>query len=136
VKAVVDTNVIAYYLLGTASFASEAGSFWRQAEESLAPALWEAELTNVIWMAARSGALAVEAAPAKLDYAAQLGIQSVESRTLWRGALRRSLASGVAAYDTLFVELADRESLPLVTFDVRLLKMFPKIAKRPKDLPA
>lgn len=135
-KAVVDTNVIAYYLLGTEAFASEAGTFWRRAEEPLAPALWEAELVNVLWMAARSGVLVPEAAPAKLDYASQLGIHSIASRNLWRGALRRSLESGVAAYDTLFVELADRESLPLATFDERLLKSFPQVAKRPKDLAA
>jgi predicted nucleic acid-binding protein len=134
VRAVVDTNVIAYYLLGTTGFESEAGAFWQRAEEPLAPALWEAELTNVIWMAARSRILAPEAAPAKLDYAGQLGIHSIASRTLWRGALRRALESGVPAYDTLFIELADRESIPLATFDARLLRAFPQIARRPKDL--
>src|SRR5439155_23611200 len=45
-------------------------------------------------------------------------------RTLWRGALRRALESGVAACDTLFVELADRESLPLATFDELLPASF------------
>jgi predicted nucleic acid-binding protein len=134
VRAVVDTNVVAYYLLGTPDFVSEAGEFWRQVADPVAPALWEAELVNVIWMAARAGVLTPEAAPARLDYAAQLGIHSIVSRTLWRGALRRALESGVAAYDTLFVELADRESLPLATFDDRLLTAFPQIAKRPKAL--
>lgn len=70
--------------------------------------------------ATRSGVLIPEEAPAKLDYAEQLGIHSVPSRPVWRGALRRALDSGVAACDTLFVELADRQSLPLVTFDARL----------------
>ena len=133
-RAVVDSNVVAYYLLGTPAFASEAGEFWRRVSDPLAPALWEAELVNVVWMAARSGVLTPEDAPAKLDYAGQLDIHSVATRTLWRGALRRALASGVAAYDTLFVELADRESLALATFDERLLKSFPEIAKRPKDV--
>jgi len=44
------------------------------------------------------------------------------------------LESGVAVYDTLFVELADREQLQLATFDKRLLTTYPDIAKRPKDL--
>jgi predicted nucleic acid-binding protein len=134
VRAVVDTNVVAYYLLGTPGFASEAKDFWQRVVDPLAPALWEAEFANVVWMAARSGVVAPEDAPAKLDYAAQLGIHSIASRTLWRGALRRALESGVAAYDTLFVELADRESLPLATFDERLLTRFPLVAKRPKTL--
>ena len=135
-RAVVDTNVVAYYLLGTPGFATEAKDFWGRVVDPLAPALWEAEFANVVWMAARSGVVAVEDAPVKLDYAAQLGIHSIASRTLWRGALRRALESGVAAYDTLFVELADRESLPLATFDERLLTSFPLIAKRPKTLGA
>ena len=135
-RAVVDTNVVAYYLLGTVGFASEAKDFWSRVVDPLAPAVWEAEFANVVWMAARSGVVAPEEAPARLDYAAQLGIHSIASRTLWRGALRRALECGVAAYDTLFVELADRESLPLATFDERLLTSFPLIAQRPKTLGA
>ena len=134
IKAVVDTNIIAYYLLGTADFAAEVQTFWQHVIDPLAPALWEAELTNVLWMAARSGVLIPEEAPAKLAYAKRLGIHSIASKVLWHGALRRAIEFNVAAYDTLFVELADRESLPLATFDEKLLKVFPHIAKRPKDL--
>jgi predicted nucleic acid-binding protein len=47
--------------------------------------------------------------------------------------LLRSVESGVAVYDTLFVELAEREGAPLVTFDQRLLKNWPAIACRPAD---
>ena len=42
-RAVVDTNVVAYFLLGTEPFVDEARRFW------------EAELANVVWMAIRSG---------------------------------------------------------------------------------
>jgi len=44
------------------------------------------------------------------------------------------MASGVAVYDTLFVELAALERIPLATFDRKLLVAFPAIAKRPGDL--
>jgi hypothetical protein len=37
----------------------------------------------------------------------------------------------VAVYDTLFVELAVREEMPLATFDAAVLKAFPDIAVRP-----
>ena len=63
-----------------------------------------------------------------------LGIRSVPTRRLWRGALARALNSDVAAYDTLFVELAVRERRPLVTFDARLLAAFPDVATRPNAL--
>jgi len=133
-RVVVDTNVLAYHLLGTPRFAAEAEEFLGSADEILAPTLWEAELANVIWMAVRTGVLATQEAPAKLSFAVRLGVQSIPTRTLWQGALMRSLRSGVAVYDTLFVELADRERLPLVTFDRKLMQAFPAVARRPREI--
>jgi len=48
--------------------------------------------------------------------------------------LLRSVAAGIPAYDTLFVELAARAGCPLVTFDKAVLKAFPEIAIRPRQL--
>jgi predicted nucleic acid-binding protein len=48
--------------------------------------------------------------------------------------LTRALDSGVAVYDTLFVELAAQRDLKLATFDTELLKNFPAIAQRPRSL--
>jgi predicted nucleic acid-binding protein len=53
---------------------------------------------------------------------------------LWHGALERAVQSGVAVYDTVFVELAIRENLPLVTFDAKVLAAFPDVAVRPRVL--
>lgn len=133
-RTVVDTNVVAYFLLGTPKFAAESRAFWHQADELVAPAIWEAEIANVIWMAARTKVITGPDATAKLALAARLGVQSVNNRTLWHGALVRSLTSGIAVYDTLFVELAVREGVPLVTFDEKVVKAYPAIAKRPRDL--
>lgn len=58
----------------------------------------------------------------------------MNTATLCQGALLRSVTSGIAAYDTLFVELAVRMARPLVTFDKALIKAFPDIAIRPRDL--
>ena len=131
---VVDTNVAAYYLLGTEPFVDEVRQFWRAAEETWAPVHWEAELVNTIWMAVRSKTLPREEGHQKLDMAARLGIQGVPIRSLWQRALTRALKSGVAVYDTLFVELASQRDLKLATFDGELLKKFPEIAKRPGSL--
>jgi hypothetical protein len=86
------------------------------ADEILAPAPWEAELANVVWMAVRIAVLPVREAPARLALAARLGVRSVPVRALWQGALLRSVQSGVA------------------TFDGRLIRAFPAIARRPRDL--
>lgn len=134
-KVVVDTNVVAYLLLGTKAFVEEARHALRTGLDLLAPAHWEAELANVLWMAVRSGVLPPEEGPARLRLARGLGIETVATATLCQGALLRSLASGISVYDTLFVELAARTDCLLVTFDKAVLKAFPNIAIRPRDLP-
>ena len=131
---VVDTNVVAYLLLGTERFLAESRRFMASVSQGLAPASWEAELANVIWMAIHQGVMPPEEGPKRLALAARLGIRSVPSRTLWQGALVRAVGSGVAVYDTLFVELAVREKLHLATFDRKVLRTFPDVASRPVDL--
>jgi predicted nucleic acid-binding protein len=134
VKVVVDTNVIAYFLLGTEDFRSECEDFWREVRTPMAPASWEAEVANVLWMATRKSILDLPEALHRLELARALGVQSVSVSSLWAGALARAHSSGVAVYDTLFVELADREGLPFATFDGPVIKAFPRIAGRPRSL--
>ena len=134
-KAVIDTTVVAYLLLGTEGFVDEARACFNTVANPLAPAHWEAELTNVVWMAIRAGVLSPAEGPVRLSLARRLGIESVNTATLCQGALLRSVTSGIAAYDTLFVELAARTRCPLLTFDKAVIKAFPDIAIRPRDLP-
>jgi predicted nucleic acid-binding protein len=132
--AVVDTNVVAYYLLGTEPFLGEVRQFWRTVDEAWAPVHWEAELANAVWMAVRTGVVSSDEGHQKLDLAARLGIQSVPNRSLWQPALTRAVDSGAAVSDTLFVELAVQRNVPLATFDRTILKKFPAIAQRPSSL--
>ncbi|GMV23220.1 MAG: hypothetical protein AMXMBFR57_31690 [Acidimicrobiia bacterium] len=134
VKAVVDTNVVAYLLLGTPTFVDESRQCFERVDSPLAPAHWEAELANVVWMAAKAGVVSPVDAPARVALAKRLGIESVSTATLSQGALLRAIESGVSVYDTLFVELAARSSCPMITFDKAVLKAFPEIAVRPRDL--
>lgn len=131
-RAVVDTNVVAYFLLGTAEFVEEARSFIAELDEAWAPAQWEAELANALWMATRHRVLTLGDAAKRLSLADGLGIHTVPNRTLWQAALVRAHEANVAVYDTLFVELAVRERLPLATFDGAVLEAFPEVAVRPR----
>ena len=133
-RAVVDTNVVAYFLLGTEAFVEEARMGIEAVSTLLAPGHWEAELTNVLWMAARAGALSPDEAADRLGLARRLGIESVPTATLCQGALLRSVRTGVPVYDTLFVELAARSGCPLITFDKAVLRAFPELARKPRDL--
>jgi len=134
VKAVLDTNVVAYLLLGTEGFVDEAATCFNTVSSPIAPAHWEAELTNIVWMAVRAGILPPAEGPVRLSLARRLGVESVSTATLCQGALLRSVASGVAVYDTLFVELAARTGCPLLTFDKAVIDAFPNLAIRPRDL--
>src|SRR5206468_9318875 len=69
--------------------------------------------------------------PAPPSFPTRRSSDLVANRTLWQAALVRAHQSKIAVYDTLFVELAVRERLPLVTFDAALLKAFPGVAVRP-----
>lgn len=131
---VVDTNVVAYFLLGTPAFVDEAKACFRTGANLLAPAHWDAELANVVWMAVKAGVLPPEAGPVRLSLARRLGVESISTATLCQGAFLRSIASGLAVYDTLFVELAIRTECPLLTFDKAIIKAFPSVAIRPRDL--
>lgn len=59
---------------------------------------------------------------------------SVPIRTLRHAALGRAMAADLPVYDTLFVELAARRRLPLVTFDAELLSAFPDVPSQPSAL--
>ena len=133
-KAVVDTNIVAYLLLGTEPYAKESRGLFELVTTPLAPAHWEAELANVLWMAVRTGVLPPANAPVRLGLARRLGIESIATATLNQGALMRAIDSGVAVYETLFVELAVRSGCPLATFDQAVIRAFPDIARRPRDL--
>jgi predicted nucleic acid-binding protein len=134
VRVVIDTNVLAYALLGTPGFAGEALRLLAVTEGLLAPSVWEAEIANVVWVAARAGVIEATEAPDRLRQVVRFGVESVATRSLWQGSLARSVVSGVSVHDTLFVELAFRTDLPLVTHDARLLRTWPDRCIRPAAL--
>lgn len=133
-KAVVDTNVVAYYLLETEPFLEECKRFWYAADKLTAPSSWQSELVNVLWLAVRQKVISESEAQNRLNFAATLSIHSVGVVDLWQGALRRSCTFNMSPYDMLFVELAEREGAPLATFDKDILKAFPSLAMHPGKL--
>jgi predicted nucleic acid-binding protein len=86
-KAVVDTNVTAYYLLGDAEVEAEVRRFWERIRDPLAPAIWEAEIANLVWMSIRAGVLPEAGGSAKLRSARKLGIHSIETRARCAAAI-------------------------------------------------
>jgi predicted nucleic acid-binding protein len=65
--------------------------------------------------------------------ASRIGVHPVPVRSLWQRASTRALESGIAVYDTLFVELAAQRHVKLATFDTEVLKKFSELAQRPRS---
>ena len=46
----------------------------------------------------------------------------------------RSIKSGIAVCDSLFVELAEREQVLMASFDQKLARSFPELVFRPSEI--
>lgn len=123
---VVDTNVIAYLLLG--------GEKTPQARAALckdpvwaAPILWRSEFRNVLAMYLRQGQLVLSDA-LELAAEAESLLSGSEYRVESGQVLSLVSASPCSAYDCEFVALAQELGVPLVTSDRQLLAAFPSVA--------
>ena len=129
--AVVDTNVVVYYLLGTDHQHEEAANAFSHGLQLLAPASMRAELLSAIWQAERKGVCSLEDGIGLLELTNSLLSVMVPVEALWREALVAAVEAGVSPYDTLFVVLAEREGCFLLSFDEELLRKFPLIVRCP-----
>lgn len=123
---VVDTNVLAYFLIAgdrtpTAEAVYRRDSYW------IAPSLWRYELLNVLslyvrkQMTTRVGALEVMV---RANAAIKRSYPFAQPRRM----LELSEHTGCATYDCEFVVLAQMKNLPLITADAKVVKTFPTIA--------
>ena len=113
---VIDASLIVDFVLG-GSAASTIGD--RLVEASLhAPAHVDAEVLSAIGRIHRSGALSARQAGARLEDALSVPVERHELPALVQGAWHRRQRLRLA--DALYVELAHRLSVPLLTTDAAL----------------
>jgi len=134
VRIVIDTDVVAAILLGQTDRSEEAAALVGACGELLVPSHFKAELGNVIWKSITFGNYPVDQAGALAAAADALGFTVVDVGELWQGALARAIAARHPVYDTLFVELAVRESVPMASFDRTLRERFSAVVKSPAAL--
>jgi predicted nucleic acid-binding protein len=123
--AVIDTNVFAYAFLFTEPCWPVAEEVLRRVDRVLVPDSVRAELANAVWTVHRAGLISLPDALGVLDDAEGALGTVVSSDVLWREALELSAATVHPVYDTLFVALARRHSVRVVTFDQPLRRKFP-----------
>ena len=130
--AVVDTMVFAYYLLGVEQHREYAAAAFERLDEVWVPDSLRAELVNVVWQWSRKGGVSPDIASSALSDGEALIDYAVSTELLWGRALELALDRNHPAYDTLFVALAERKGLPLLTSDKKLLARFPELALHPE----
>ena len=131
---VIDTNAVAYLLLKTEPHHLALQKLLAEPHSLHAPASWEVEFANVLWLSSRAGVIPPGLVEWKLRLAASLGIESTPVSDLWHTGIEIALSEDHPVYDTLFVALARRMGAPLITYDKAVLRKFPDVARRAQDL--
>ena len=121
---VVDTNVIAYLLLG-GEMTSRARSVFVRDPKWAAPLLWRSEFRSVLAMYMRKGKLKPEKAMEFMNEA-EILLQGEEYQVDSGRILKLIGSSKCSAYDCEFVALAQNLDVPLITSDKQILHEFPE----------
>lgn len=122
---VADTNLLGYLLI-PGPFTAAAEKVLQKDPEWAAPELWRSELSSVLSIQVRNGALSQAGAEAHFRRAAQLIYPEIEVDHV--EVLRLSSSSGCSTYDCEFAWAALDAGVKLVTNDKKLLVAFPGLA--------
>ena len=88
------------------------------------PDLFFIECVNILWKYAQRFGYAAEAAAQDVADLVSLPLETVSTAALAEDALAVAVRHGSTAYDSAYVALARRLSLPLVTADEALVRRF------------
>jgi predicted nucleic acid-binding protein len=126
---VVDTNVLVELFLPS-NKAEAVQDWWIAEPDWRLPALWICEFRHIHLKYLRAGLIELPKALIHLTDAAQQFLPqtvSIDSTV----ALQLAHQYGCSSYDAEFVVLAQQLDCPLLTFDGKLLQLFPDVAIRP-----
>jgi len=129
---IIDTMVMAYAVLGVPDFGQESLEALHKVDDIVAPVSVEAELLNVIWQWGKRG-VSLEIAQAVYENASRLWTRLIPLEAVWHTALDLALRHGHSPYDTLFVATARYCKTKVLTYDQRLLTLFPNDTTTVKD---
>jgi predicted nucleic acid-binding protein len=129
---IIDTMVMVCALLGVPEYGEESIAALRKADALYAPASVQAELLNVVWQYNKQGVTAQRAAEV-YDDTSRLWTKLIPVEHLWPEALSLAFGSGHSPCDTLFVAAARLHRSPVITYDQKLLTLFPDETIRVSD---
>jgi predicted nucleic acid-binding protein len=121
VKLVLDASAAIEVVFGRGKAASFTEAL-DGAEEVLAPELFIAEITNVVWKYHQFEHRSLNDCDQALDFAGRLVDTLVSCRDLQREAFLLARTTRRSAYDMFYVALARREDATFLTLDTSLKK--------------
>lgn len=121
---IIDTMVMVYALLDIEPFGIESRVALSRLEEFIAPASIEAELLNVFWKWGTHSA-AQEDMSDSFQVVMNAWTELIPLNLLWKDALHLAFAEKHSTYDTLFIIAARMKKTKVLTYDKRLLSLFP-----------
>lgn len=126
---VVDTNIVAYLLMG-GDRAAQVREVYLRDSIWAAPLLWRSEFRNVLALYIRQGQLTLSDA-LRLMQEGEVLLGDAEYQVESQRVLSLVASSRCSAYDCEFVALAQDLNVPLVTTDSEILTEFSNIAVSP-----
>lgn len=124
----VDTNVLVYLWLPSEKTPLAEKIFYLDSNW-IAPMLWRSEFRNVVSLYIKQG-VSFKDGLESIDRAENL-MKGNEIQVNSEEVMKLVQSSGCTAYDCEFIHVAQIRSVPLITFDQQVLRMFPDIAIDP-----
>ena len=105
-----------------------------RADKVMAPDLYVAEIANIAWKLSRKDMDNADVFRTKASLCINYIHEFVESKDLWKDALRLSQEHDHPAYDMFYAALAKRNDAVLVTMDAKLRSVCANIPVRVKEI--
>ncbi len=130
-EAVVDASVVAKWVVEEDHSAK--ALLLLQYDARYAPDHWQAEAVNVLWSKVFTGDLMAADAQERMTVLLRAPVIGTPIADLMPRAFAISASCSMTIYDSLYVALAEKRDIPLVTADGRLIRRLagdPGLAKR------
>lgn len=88
----------------------------------VAPALWEAECANILWKKVKRGEMSGGEAGIAAKLLSRFGVELASQEPEMSRVLELALALDHPAYDCVYLALAEKRGIPLITADEQLLR--------------
>jgi predicted nucleic acid-binding protein len=89
----------------------------------VAPALWEAECANILWKKVKRGEISGGEAGIAAKLLSRFGVELAFREPELSAVLELALALDHPPYDCVYLALAEKRGIPLITADERLLRV-------------